>query len=49
MSFSLLLALGPEIKVFIGVMAIAGPIAIAGLIFLLKKIEKEDPSKIRWR
>ena len=49
MSFIYLLVLGPEIKAFIGVMAVVGPLAIAGLIFLLKKIEKQDPSKIRWR
>ena len=36
-------------KAFITVAAMAGPLAIASIIFLLKKIEKETPEKIRWK
>ena len=49
-SMSIVLAvLDPTIKTFIYVVAIAGPLSIAVLIFLLKKIEKNNPERIRWR
>ena len=49
-SMSLVFAvLDPTIQIFIYVAAIAGPLSIAVLIFLLKKIEKNDPERIRWR
>ncbi len=41
--------LDPAIKTFIGIVAVAGPLSIAGVIFLLKQIEKEDPDRIRWK
>jgi len=28
---------------------IIGPLCIAGLILLLKKIEKDNPERIRWK
>ena len=40
--------LDPTIQTFIYVVAIAGPVSIAVLIFLLKKIEKHNPERIRW-
>ena len=49
-SMSIVLAvLDPTIQAFIYVVAIAGPLSIAVLIFLLKKIEKNNPERIRWR
>ncbi len=42
-------SLGPEIKLFISISAIAGPVLILALIFILKKIEKKDPTRIRWK
>ena len=49
-SMSIVLAvLNPTIQTFIYVVAIAGPLSIAVLIFLLKKIEKNNPERIRWR
>ncbi len=44
-----LAALGPEIKFFLALVAILGPFAIGVLIFIIKKIEKENPERIRWR
>ncbi len=41
--------LGPEIKLFIAIVAIAGPVAIVALLALLKQIEAKSPEKIRWR
>ena len=41
--------LDPAIKTFIGVVAIVGPLSIAGVILLLKKIEKDHPDRIRWK
>ena len=42
-------AVGPEIKLFLVGASIAGPVTIATLIFILKRIEKEKPDRIRWR
>ena len=44
-----LAALGPEIKLLLGFFAIAGPISISILLFIIKRIEKEHPDRIRWR
>ena len=41
--------LEPLIKTFIEVVIIIGPFSIAGLILLLKKIEKDNPDRIRWK
>ncbi len=46
---NLFAVLDPAIKTFIGIVALAGPLSIAGVIFLLKKIEKTDPDRIRWK
>ena len=46
---NLFAVLDPAIKTFIGIVALAGPLSIAGVIFLLKKIEKDDPGRIRWK
>jgi len=44
-----LAVLDPTIKTFIWIAAFLGPLSIACLIMLLKRIEKNDPNKIRWR
>ena len=44
-----LAALGPEVKAVLVVFAIAGPVAIGILFFIIKRIEKENPDRIRWR
>ena len=44
-----LAVLDSTIQTFVYVVAIAGPLSIAVLIFLLKKIEKNNPERIRWR
>ena len=49
MIFTLVAALGPEIKVFIVVAALAGPIAIGILLLIIKRIEQMNPDRIRWR
>ena len=49
MTSSCLAALGPEIKLFLEVVAIAGPLAIGVLVIIIKRIEKENPDRIRWR
>ncbi len=41
--------LAPLIKTFIEVVIIIGPLSITGVILLLKKIEKDNPNRIRWR
>ena len=49
MIFTPIAALGPEIKVFVVVAAVAGPIAIGILLLIIKRIEKTNPDRIRWR
>ena len=44
-----LATLDPTIKVFIMTSAFLGPISIVSLVILLKRIEKNDPNRIRWR
>ncbi|KGG14454.1 hypothetical protein EV11_1084 [Prochlorococcus sp. SS52] len=41
--------LDPGIKLFISIVAIAGPLSILLMFLLLKKIEKNSPDRIRWR
>ena len=43
------IGLDSSIKTFIAVVAILGPMSIAGIILLLKKIENKSPDRIRWR
>ncbi len=47
--YHLLASLEPNIQLFIQVIALLGPASIVFLIILLKRIEKKDPNKIRWR
>ena len=42
-------SLDPLIKTFIEVVIILGPLSLAGVILLLKKIEKDNPDRIRWK
>jgi len=49
MLFCQLATLVPEIKLFLGIAFISGPIAIAALLLILKNIEKKYPEKIRWK
>ena len=49
MTLAPLSTLGPEIKVFLVAVSIIGPVAIGILIFIIKRIEKENPNRIRWR
>ncbi len=41
--------LDPLIKNFIEAVIIIGPLSIACVILLLKKIEKGNPDRIRWK
>ena len=41
--------LDPLIKTFIQVALVIGPLSLLGMILLLKKIEKENPNRIRWK
>ena len=41
--------LAPLIKTFIQLVFIIGPLCIAGVVMLLKKIEKDNPDRIRWK
>tara|TARA_Y100001968_G_C19118942_1_gene601002 strand:+ start:328 stop:534 length:207 start_codon:yes stop_codon:yes gene_type:complete len=41
--------LDPLIKTFIEVVLLIGPLSIAGVILLLKKIENDNPDRIRWK
>ncbi len=49
MSSNLLGTLNSSIKIFLEVAFILGPISIAITIALLKKIEQNNPERIRWR
>ena len=42
-------ALDPLIKTFIEVVIIIGPLSLGGVILVLKKIEKDNPDRIRWK
>ena len=41
--------LNPLINIFIKIVIVIGPLSIAGVILLLKRIEKESPERIRWK
>jgi len=41
--------LAPLIQTFIEVAIIIGPLSIVVVILLLKKIEKDNPDRIRWK
>ncbi len=49
MNFELFAVLDQNIRMFILVVSILGPISILGIILLLKKIEIKNPERIRWR
>ena len=46
---TLVAVLGPELKLFLTLVFILGPLSIAVLVFIIKRIEKENPDRIRWR
>ncbi len=46
---NLFAVLDPLIKTFIQVALVMGPLSLVGVIFLLKKIEKDNPDRIRWK
>ena len=46
---NLLAVLDPFIKNFIQVSLVIGPLSLVVLIMLLKKIEKDNPDRIRWK
>ena len=46
---NLLAVLDPLIKNFIQVSLVIGPLSIVVLIILLKKIEIDNPDRIRWK
>ena len=41
--------LDPFIKTFMQVSLVIGPLSLAGLVLLLRKIEKDHPERIRWK
>ena len=41
--------LDPLIKTFMQVALVIGPLSLVGLFFLLRKIEKDHPERIRWK
>ncbi len=46
---NLLAVLDPLIKTFIQVSLVIGPMSLVVLIMLLKKIEIDNPDRIRWK
>ena len=44
-----LAVLDPLIKTFIQVALVIGPLSLVGVILLLRKIEKNNPERIRWK
>jgi len=46
---NLFAVLDPLIKTFIQVALVIGPLSLLGVILLLKKIEKDNPDRIRWK
>ena len=46
---NLLAVLDPSIKNFIQVSLVIGPLSLVVLIMLLKKIEIDNPDRIRWK
>ena len=41
--------LAPQTKLALTVIALAGAIAVSILLLIIKRIEKQNPDKIRWR
>jgi len=41
--------LDPLIKTFMQVALVIGPLSLVGLVLLLRKIEKDQPERIRWK
>ena len=41
--------LDPLIKTFMQVALVIGPLSLVGLLLLLRKIEKDQPERIRWK
>ena len=41
--------LDPLIKTFIQVALVIGPLSLVGVVFILRKIEKDHPERIRWK
>ena len=41
--------LDPLIKTFMQVALVIGPLSLVGLFLLLRKIEKDNPERIRWK
>ena len=41
--------LDPLIQTFIQFALVVGPLSLVGLVFLLRKIEKDHPERIRWK
>lgn len=41
--------LDPLIKNFIQVTLVIGPLSLVGVVFILRKIEKDHPERIRWK
>ena len=41
--------LDPLINTFMQVALVIGPLSLAGLVLLLRKIEKGHPERIRWK
>jgi len=48
-TIDLFAALDPLIKTFIEMALVIGPLSLFGVILLLKKIEKNNPDRIRWK
>ena len=46
---NLFAVLNPLIKTFIQVSLVIGPLSLVGVIMLLKKIEIDNPDRIRWK
>ena len=41
--------LDPLIKTFIQVALVIGPLSLVGVFWILRKIEKDHPERIRWK
>ena len=41
--------LDPLIKTFIQVSLVIGPLSLVGVFWILRKIEKDHPERIRWK
>tara|TARA_Y100001968_G_scaffold8233_1_gene6936 strand:- start:235 stop:447 length:213 start_codon:yes stop_codon:yes gene_type:complete len=41
--------LDPLIKTFIKVALVIGPLSLVGVVLLLRKIEEDQPERIRWK